>query len=82
MLTTSIEGLRIDLLTITNKEPGEIVYENYLPKLFPQHDPRPRKFNKPTIFVTARVHPGETQGSHMMNGLLSFLLGEYLCYNL
>lgn len=78
LLTTSIEGRRVDLLTITKKDPNATSTEEYIPGLFPEGKERPRKFNKPTIFVTARVHPGETQGSHMMNGLLSFLLPKYL----
>jgi hypothetical protein len=77
LFTASIEKRKVDLLTITRKVPGEKVTEDYLPDLFPEGKKRPLRFNKPTIFVTARVHPGETQGSHMMNGLLSFLLGKY-----
>jgi len=82
LLATSIEGRRVDLLTITRKVPMEKITEDYLPDLFPEGKERPLRFNKPTIFVTARVHPGETQGSHMMNGLLSFLLGKYSCISL
>jgi len=83
LLTTSLEGRRIDLLTITSKENIGNKNEEYIPNLFPENKPRPIKFNKPTIFITARVHPGETQGSYMMNGVLNFLLNEYFsCWKL
>jgi hypothetical protein len=78
LLTTSTEGRRIDLLTITAQQKGLTELEEDIEDLFPEKRRRPLKFDKPVIFVTARVHPGETQGSHMMNGLLNFLLKEYL----
>lgn len=76
LLTTSSEGRRIDLLTITATQKGVEEMEENVEGLFPEKRKRALKFKKPTIFVTARVHPGETQGSHMMNGLLNFLLRE------
>jgi hypothetical protein len=76
LLTTSLEGRRVDMLTITARGNESDTTEELIPKLFPESSARPTRFKKPTIFVTARVHPGETQGSHMLNGLLSFLLKE------
>ena len=41
------------------------------------HTVRARLFkNKKVIFVSARVHPGETQSSYVMNGFIKFLLKE------
>lgn len=77
MLGSSLEGRRLDLLTITGRNQRREEREDRIPELFPEDKCRPLRFDKPTIFVLARVHPGETQGSHMMNGILSFLLSEY-----
>ena len=35
---------------------------------------RPNKFNKPYIFFTCRVHPGETSSSFVLEGILEYLL--------
>ena len=32
--------------------------------------------DKPIIFISARVHPGETPGTHMMNGIIKYLTNE------
>ena len=35
---------------------------------------RPFIFDKQTIFITCRVHPGETPSSYVLDGLVKFLL--------
>lgn len=34
---------------------------------------RPKIFNKPTIFFSGRVHPGETPASHALKGVFDLL---------
>lgn len=43
--------------------------------LFPNRDNETRSFifDKPTIFITARVHCGETPGSFMLQGIIDML---------
>lgn len=37
--------------------------------------PSPSPGNRPLIFLSARVHPGETNASWIMKGTLEFLMG-------
>jgi len=34
------------------------------------------KFDKPVVFFSARVHPGEVQASHVLNGICDFLFSK------
>ena len=73
----SLLNFRVDLLTITDSNGMTTEREFVLENLFPDHphSPRARIFKgKKVIFVSARVHPGETQSSFVMNGLIRFLL--------
>ncbi|GLG96635.1 uncharacterized protein GBIM_03561 [Gryllus bimaculatus] len=72
----SLEGRRIDLITISSHHFITEDQEPRLKFLFPEADhPRPFRFTqKKIVFVSARVHPGETPSSFVMNGLLKFLL--------
>ena len=71
----------MDLLTITSHEGSTGAPEAPLdaPGLFPLvragTQQRAHAFEgKQVFFVSARVHPGETPGSHLFNGVLRFLL--------
>lgn len=74
----SLEKRRMDLLTISGMngilEEKEVTLSNLF---LEESDNRPYMFEgKTTVFISARVHPGETCSSHVMNGLLRFLLRE------
>ena len=65
----------MDVLTVSSRNH---MLRSFEPKfdhlLFPNKKrKRPRKFDKEKksyVFITARVHPGETPGSHVFNGVV------------
>lgn len=79
LLCHSVEGRRIDLITVTSWEGICEEKEPTLPHLFPDTaSERCCVFkNKRVIFISSRVHPGETPSSHVFNGLLQFLLRQH-----
>jgi hypothetical protein len=60
-------------LTLTSYKELTFEREEHIDNFFPSGELRPYKARKPVIFVSARVHPGEVPGSHIMNGFLDFL---------
>ena len=79
LLCYSYEKKRVDLLTVTAPNGILLEREERISDLFPtEHEERPYKFSssKKVVFVSARVHPGETQSSFVINGFLKFLLRE------
>lgn len=61
LLTRTLAGNRCDMITITSKD----------------KDPRSEKaLNKKGVFISARVHPGETCGSWCMKGIIDYLTGS------
>ena len=78
ILIYSKEKRNVNLLTITSKE-NVISYqlEPNLIGLFPTKNRCCKSLHdKPIIVISARVHPGETPGTHMMNGIIKFLTDE------
>ncbi|KAK5650757.1 hypothetical protein RI129_001786 [Pyrocoelia pectoralis] len=72
----SLEGRRVELLTISSYHNISNEREVRLKDLFPEeHVLRPFRFiGKKVIFISARVHPGETPSSFVFNGILNLLL--------
>ena len=81
-LIQSKEKRNVNLITITSKE--NIIknqQEQNIIGLFPDKNRCLKTLHdKPIVIISARVHPGETPGSHMMNGILKLLTNE-LDYN-
>lgn len=76
--TYSLDGRRLDLLTITSHHGITPYQEPRLKNLFPDLETsRPYIFvGKKVVFVSARVHPGEVPSSYVLNGLLESLLNR------
>lgn len=76
LLISSYEQRRIDIMTITNFHGIEDKREERLKNLFPDYSkPRCHTFkDKKVIFISSRVHPGETPASFVLNGFINQLL--------
>lgn len=76
LLINSYEQRRIDLVTITNFHGIEDKREERMKNLFPDYSkPRCHTFkDKKIIFISSRVHPGETPASFVLNGFINLLL--------
>lgn len=72
-LINSLEKRPCEIITISNYNQIEINLEDPIPNLY-ENTIRANKFsNKPVILISARVHPGETPSSHLVNGFIQFL---------
>lgn len=76
LLTYSVERRRIDLLTITSYHGISAEREERLEGLFPENvRHRCHTFvHKKIVFLSSRVHPGETPASFVLNGFIRLLL--------
>ena len=75
VLTETPDKRPVHLLTLTDQANVETTREDTLPHLFPQFS-RPCKAVKPTVFLTCRVHPGETPASYWLEAFLTFLISN------
>ncbi|XP_027233246.2 cytosolic carboxypeptidase-like protein 5 [Penaeus vannamei] len=78
LLIKSLDGWRVDLVTVSSHNGKVEEREARLPGLFPNvNEPRPHRFpSKKVVFVSARVHPGETSSSFVLNGFLNFIVSN------
>jgi len=80
VLCKSLSGADVPIVTITsrlNSDPNEY----NLVKMSEFEDPEskvsmPMYKRKKYVIITARVHPGETNSSYMMQGLIKYLVGD------
>ena len=80
VLYYSRERRPMEMVTFTSKTKMLDQREELIEGLFPaaKGDPtkRPFRFNKPTVFISSRVHPGETPASFVLDGIWKFLTNE------
>lgn len=76
LLIPSLQKRRVELLTISSFHGIQNTFEERLSNLFPEMEtPRCRNFkDKKIIFMSSRVHPGETAASFVLNGFLNLIL--------
>lgn len=76
LLCHSLDGHRVDLITVSSCHGLLEEREPRLERLFPDlGTPRPHCFSgKRVFFLSSRVHPGETPSSFVFNGFLNFIL--------
>ena len=65
----------MEMLTISGNDKILSDREPMIQGLFPEGI-RPYLIDKPTVFLTSRVHPGETPASYVLDGLIKFLLTD------
>ena len=76
LLFYSREKRPMELLTFTGRNGITSEREETIDGLFPDKLDRPYKFDKPTIFISSRVHPGETPASFVLDGIWNILTEE------
>lgn len=76
----SREKRPVELITVTKDTKRLEEREELIDGLFPDADKdptkRPYKFDKPVVFLSARVHPGETPASYVLEGIMKFLMSQ------
>jgi hypothetical protein len=78
VICCSREKRPMEMITLTGTakmtEEREALIEGLFPESEGNPEARPFVFDKPTIFISSRVHPGETPASFVLDGIIAFLL--------
>ena len=77
VLSHSLEGREMELITLSSYKGITTKREEPIQGCLPLKEGRPYVFeNKSVIFITSRVHPGETAASYVLNGILNYLTSK------
>lgn len=76
VIAKSLDGRNAELITFSHKNNFSEITEATIPDLFVEKKDRCLVSKKPIIFITSRVHPGETPGSFVLDSLLQILLSN------
>jgi murein tripeptide amidase MpaA len=74
VLAHTLENRRVDLVTISSRD--KILEETEPGSFSTRAETHAQQFEttKRVIIISARVHPGEVPSSHVMNGIIKFLI--------
>lgn len=80
VICLSREKRPMEMITLTSKlkmtDRREALIDGLFPDAKGKQNSRPFIFDKPTIFLSSRVHPGETPSSFVLDGIYRFLLSQ------
>ena len=70
-----MDGRNVDLITFSHKNNFSEINEGYIPDLFLDAE-RCKIAKRPIVFISSRVHPGETPASFVLDGVLQILVSN------
>ena len=76
VLSKTIDNRNVELITISAKKNFSYEREERKVGTFPTNQPRSFRSTKPIIFISSRVHPGETPASFMLDSIIQVLLSK------
>ena len=74
-LCRTVQHRRLDLVTISS--PANLALDAAAKRHRGRRPPLPPEHRRNLVFISSRVHPGETPASYLMHGLLLFLTSDH-----